>query len=60
MPLSQVHQHLGSDGSARPKRMVARGLTASCGIPSAGSRRRGSRRTVAAPLRGLSRPMMSQ
>ncbi len=24
MPLSQVHQHLGSDGSARPKRIVAR------------------------------------
>ena len=36
------------------------GLIGSCRIPSAVLRRRGSRRTVAAPLRGLSRSMMSQ
>ena len=36
------------------------GLTGSCRIPSAVLRRRGCRRTVAPPLRGLSRPMMSQ
>jgi len=45
IPLSQVHQYLGLDPS--------------CRVPVAVLRRRGCRRTVATPLRGLSRPIMS-
>lgn len=47
IPLSQVHQDIGCE-------------TPSCRIPVAVLRRRGRRRTVVMPLRGLSRPMMSQ
>jgi hypothetical protein len=62
IPLSQVDQYLGLAGQIRDGAGFdfSGGLDRSARIPVAVLRRRGSRRTVGRPLRGLSRPTISQ
>ena len=61
IPLSQVGQYLGLAGRSRNgAELSSGGVDPSACIPVAVLRRRGWRRTVGTPLRGLSRPMISQ
>jgi hypothetical protein len=62
IPLSQVDQYLGLAGRSETGlgSTFSGGLDRSARMPLAVRRRRGSRRTVGSPLRGLSRPTISQ
>jgi hypothetical protein len=62
IPLSQVDQYLGLAGRSETGlgSTFSGGLDRSARMPVAVLRRRGSRRSVGTPLRGLSRPTISQ